>query len=230
MDTAQQIIDRVLIRLEDPDNRFFATADLVLAYNDALDELSEATEVNENYVTIKRRKWAAYSDLRGYLPPDVLRITAIWNPSSERWLHPVTVRDLDDTLGRQWENKPDNESRWWWTRGIYFLGTYPVPGTDNSPLRIHYVSQLPHVEEKGGLVTGLTVAANLPPDFSTAIEHYMMYALLVQKKESQKAMEHWVRYQSHEGELKDLSKNRMRRDKVPRMGARRTLSGMGVRR
>jgi hypothetical protein len=220
MDTAQQIIDRVLVRLEDPDQRFFSTSDLVLSYNDALDELSEDTEVNENYVTVKRRKWAAYVDLRGYLPPDALRVTAVWNLNTSKWMFPTSVRELDETLGRMWENKPD-ESRWWWTRGIYFLGTYPVPGNDTSPIRVYYSSRLPHVEESGGLATGLTTATQLPPDFAEAIEHYMMYSLLVQKKESQKAMAHWLRFQEHQTELFNLSQNRMRRDRGPVMGARR---------
>lgn len=220
MDTAQQIIDRVLVRLEDPDQRFFSTPDLVLAYNDALDELSEATEVNENVVTVKRRKWAAYTDLRGYLPPGALCVTAIWNINTQKWLTPTTTRELDETLGRQWENKPD-ESRWWWMRGIYFLGAYPVPGNDTSPLRVYYASLLPHVEQMGGLATGLTVAANLPPDFAEAIEHYMMYTMLAQKKESQKSIEYWMRYQNAEAELYQLSHNRMRRDRGPVMGARR---------
>jgi hypothetical protein len=229
MDTASTIIERVRVRLEDPNARFFTTSDLVGAYNEALDELAEATEVNENYVTVKRRKWAPYADLRGYLPPDALRVTAIWNPSTSKWLHPVTVQQLDETLGRKWEFKPD-QSRWWWMRGLYFLGTYPVVGNDTTPIRVHYVSILPHVEENGGLVTGLTTSASLPPDFSEAIEHYMMYALLPQKKEGMKALEHYQRYKEHEGELEDLAKNRMRKDRTPQMGARRSLHGMGVRR
>lgn len=229
MDTAQQIIDRVLVRLEDPDNRFFSTADLVGAYNDALDELSETTEVNETYVVVKRRKWAPYIDLRGYLPPDALRVTAVWNMNTSKWLHPTTPRELDDTVGRQWEWKPD-QSRWWWMRGLYFLGAYPVPGDDVSPLRVHYASLLPHVEEAGGLATGLTQRAPLPPDFADPIEHYMMYTLLAQRKETQKSLSFWQRYKEHEDELSNIARNRMRRDKSPLMGARRMTSGIGVRR
>jgi hypothetical protein len=228
MDTAQQIIDRVLVRLEDPDQRFFSTDDLVLAYNDALDELSEATEVNENYVTVKRRKLAAYVDLRGYLPPDALRVTAVWNPNTSKWLAPTTTRELDEYLGRQWENKPD-ESRWWWMRGIYFLGSYPVSGRDDNPLRVHYSTMLPHIEVDGGLSTGLTSSVALPPDMAEAIEHYMMYMLLVQKKESVKALDYWMLYKKHEQELRDLAHNRMRRDRTPIMGARRGAS-LGARR
>lgn len=230
METVREIIDKVLIRLEDPDQRFFTTQDCVDAYNDALDELSEATEVNESDVVVKRRKWAPYIDLRGFLPPDALRVTAVWNINTQKWLAPVTVRELDDTVGRQWEMKPD-QSRWWWMRGIFFLGAYPVPGDDVSPLRVHYCSLLPHVKIDGGLASGLeSRTEGIPPDFGDPIEHYMMYTLLAQRKETQKSLSFYLRYKEHEAELSNIARNRMRRDRSPGMGARRTMSHIGMRR
>ena len=220
MDTAQQIVDRVLVRLEDPDQRFYTTSDLVSLYNEALDELAEFTEANENYVTVKRRLYAPYIDLRGYLPPDALRVTAVWNMNTSRWLAPTTTRELDETLGRKWEEKPD-DARWWWMRGIYFLGAYPVASDSTSTLRVYYLSLFPHVDEDGGLATGLSTSVRLPPDYASAIEDYMMYSLLVQKKETQKAMQHWARFRDAEQELSNLSKNPLRRNKTFIMGARR---------
>jgi hypothetical protein len=231
VETARTIIDRVLARLEDPDQRFFSTSDLVGAYNDALDELAETTEVHESSVVLKRRKWAAYHDLRGVLPPDALRVRAVWDIVSCKWVAPTTPRELGDTVGRQWEWKPDVSSRWWWMRGLYFLGAYPVPGDDVSSLKVYYSSLLPHVEEEGGLVTGLdSRTGDIPPDFEDAIEHYMMYTLLAQRKESQKSLQFWNRYQEHENLLADVSKNRMRSDRTPHMGSRRDMHHIGMRR
>lgn len=227
MDTAQSMINRVIVRLEDPDYVFFSEQDLIDAYNDALDEISEATEINEVNIVVKRRKKAAYTDLRGILPSTALRITAVWNLNTNRWLHPTTVDELDDLLGRQWEDKPDTESRWWWMRGLWHFGAYPVPNTDASNLRIHYAELMPNIKAAGGLATGLTSSPPLPPDFTDAIENYMLYQLLAQRKETDKALEHFTEYQKHEQDLFNLAHNRMRRDRAGQMGARR---GWGLRR
>jgi hypothetical protein len=220
MDTAGSIIGRVITRLEDEDYRFFDQNDLILAYNDALDEISDATEISETYITVKRRKKALYADLRAVLPSSALRVTAVWNLATQKWLDPTTVTELDDAHGRQWEDKPGS-SRWWFMRGLWFLGAYPVPGDDLQSLRIHYADLLSHISATGGLTSGLTSSTALPPDFTDAIENYMLYQLWAQRKETTKSLDHFKLYQLHEAELVDLGKNRMRRDKTPHMGARR---------
>ena len=231
METVRTITDRVLTRLEDPSQRFFSTDDLIGAYNDALDELSEATEIHESSVVVKRKKWSAYHDLRGYLPPDALRVTAVWNMTTSKWLHPTTPRELDDTVGRQWEWKPDSSSRWWWMRGLFFLGAYPVPSNDTSPLKVYYASLIPHADSSVSLSRGLDSRTSvIPPDFEDAIEHYMMYTLLAQRKETGKSLQFWQRYKDGESALTNTAKNRMRRDRTPRMGAVRSMGHIGTRR
>jgi len=199
---------------------FFDDDDYVLAYNDALDELGDATEVHEIYVTVKRRKWAVYADLRSVLPTTVLRVTAVWNPLSGKWLDPTTPRELDLNVGRGWEKIVDS-SRWWFMRGLWTLGAFPVPGDDTSPLRVHCSALLDHVELDGGLATGLTLSPPIPRDFDMAIQEYMLSSLLSDRGESKKAIEHWASYKDGEQSLGDASTKRMSRDRVPRMGARR---------
>jgi hypothetical protein len=220
MSTAAQTIARVKVNLEDPTGKFFSTDDYVRAYNEALDEISEATEINEASVYVKRRKWATYTDLRGALPPVVLRITAIWNPSAQKWLDPTTVRELDEKVGRNWENRTD-QTRWWFMRGLWFLGAYPAAGDDTSPLRVHFSALLPHIREDGGLSAGLDSSPNLPPDCHEAIENYMMYKMLAERKEVDKSLEYYQRFFNQVPALKDVGSSRMRRDRMPRMGARR---------
>lgn len=220
MATAAQTIARVKIYIEDPTEKFFDLSDYVRVYNDALDEISESTEVYESSVYVKRRKWAVYTDLRGALPPTFLRVTAVWNPNTQKWLDPITVRELDETVGRNWEEHED-QTRWWFMRGLWYLGAYPVAGDDVSPLKVYYASLMPHVEEQGGLVSGLTTTPDLPPDFNEAIENYMMYELLGERKEVDKSLEYFKRFQAQLPALKDVADNRMRRDRTPRMGSRR---------
>jgi hypothetical protein len=229
MKSAQDLIDSVIVRLEDPEYKFFSTSDLVLAYNNAMDEIADATEINELTAMVKRKKGSPYADLTGVLPYNVLRVTAVWNPNSARWLEPISVEELDSNHGRRWERRKD-ESRWWYMRGLYFLGTFPTCPDDVSPLRIHYAATFKHVVENGGLVTGTTTRPDLPPDFTEAIENHMLYELYAQRKETEKSLAHYQNYAKAEKVLFDLSHNRMRRDKIPMRGARRTVGGLGARR
>lgn len=221
MATAAESIGRVRQAIEDPDEKFFTLDDYVRVYNDALDEISEITEVYEQHVYVKRRKHALYADLRGVLPPTFLRITSVYNPHSGKWLNPTSVRELDNSIGRFWEKRAEH-SRWWFMRGLWFLGAYPVAEDDVHPLKIWYTALMPHIKADGGKVSGTESIPDLPPDFHTAIENYMMYALLAERKEADKSLEYYKRFTEQIlPNLKDIAENRMRRDRPARMGARR---------
>lgn len=220
MTTAAQTIDRVRTSIEEPDSQFFETSDYVRAYNDALDEVSELTEINESYIYVKRRSGSLYTSLQGILPPTFLRVTSVYNPSSGKWMDPTTIRELDLSLGRDFESRAD-ESRWWFMRGLWLLGAYPVAGNDSSPLKVWYCSLLPHIEEDGGNVSGLGSSPDIPDDYNPALENYMMYQLLSERKEVEKSLEYYRRFSDQITGLKDIAENRMRRDRIPRIGARR---------
>lgn len=221
MSTAAEIISRVRGRLPATSVNFWTDElDLIPAYNDALDELSEATEFYERYATVPRRKWAVYTDLRGILPEEVTRITAVWNPITSRWLRPITVRELDLTVGRKWEANIDL-ARAWWVRGLYWLGAYPRAGDDISPLRVYFSAMHPHVSSTAGPGYGLTASPEIPHDFEIAIEEYMLYALYAPSKETQRCMRHWQEYKLHETRFKAFVDNRISRDRTPKIGARR---------
>lgn len=219
MATAAETIARVRLAMEDPSSAYFATEDYVRVYNDALDEISELTEINESHVYVKRRANALYSDLRGVLPPTFLRITSVYNPNSGKWLDPTSVRELDSSIGRFWERRAEH-SRWWFMRGLWFLGAYPVPSDYLQPLKIWYTSLLPHVEETGGQITGTGATPDFPYDYHVAIENYMTYALLAERKEPEKSLAFYKRFTDQVlPSLTDVAENRMRRDRSPKMGA-----------
>jgi hypothetical protein len=221
MATAAETIARVRTAIEDPNEQYFNIDDYVRVYNDALDEISEQTEVYEKSIYVKRRKNAMYTDLRGILPSTFLRVTSVYNPHTGKWLNPTTARELDNSIGRFWERRNDH-ARWWMMRGLWFLGAYPVAGDDVSPLKIWYSALMPHVEATGGKVSGTESIPDLPPDFHTSIENYMMYALLAERKEADKALIYYKRFSDQVlPGLKDVGENRMRRDRPARMGARR---------
>jgi hypothetical protein len=220
MATASETIDRVQVSMEDTGGRFFTSDDYVRSYNDALDEIAEITEINEKFIYVKRRKKAVYHDLRGILPPDALRVTSVWNPTSSKWLDPITVRELDSTVGRFWEKRSD-QTRWWFMRGLWFLGTYPTAATDSMPVRVHFSALLPHIKLDGGLTDGLSSSPSIPETYHTAIEYYMVYDLLSERKETEKALSFYQKFVALMEGAADLAENRMRRDRTPVMGARR---------
>jgi hypothetical protein len=71
------------------------------------------------------------------------------------------------------------------------------------------------------LSSGLTSSPDLPPDFADAIENYMTYELMAERKETDKSLEFYRRFLLTIPTLKDIGENRMRRDRIPKMGARR---------
>ena len=218
MSPAEDVINRVKAGMEDSAGRFFELEDFVRVYNDALDEMSEFTEIQENYIYVKRRKGAAYTDMRGSLPPNFLRVRSVYNPLTNKWLEAMTVREMDDTVGRFWERRT-GPTRWWQMRGLWTLGAYPAAGDDVSPLKVYYTALLPHIKIDNSLGDGVLSHTDVPHDFDSAVEYYMMYELLAERKETDKALQFYQRFQQQLPQLKDLAQNRTRRERIARMGA-----------
>jgi len=200
---------------------YWSDDDLLDAYNDAVDEIADATEFYERHVVVKRRKWAVYTDLRQILPTDALRVTAVWNIATQKWLAPTTTRELDESVGRGWEKNSDINTRWWFMQGLWHLGAYPVAGDDTSPLKVYFAACPPHVMMTDSFNTGLQLTQPLPFDFNAAIENFMLSTLLADQRESTKAIERWNEFIQIISQLDDTSKQRMSRVRTPRMGARR---------
>jgi hypothetical protein len=219
MSTVREILDRVRLRLPQGSENFWSDADLLKAYNEGLDELSEGTEFFETHIGLRRRKFATYHDLRGVLPETALRITGVFDPSAMRWVHPISVRDLDLWMGRGWEDH-GTAPLYWFVRGLFWLGIYPRPGDDDSPVTIYFTATHPHAVAEGES-NGLESSPGIPPDHETTVEEYMLSDLFSQARESEKAMAHWQSYTAGEALLRDQVRQRITPDHVPRMGARR---------
>jgi hypothetical protein len=195
------------------------TKDLLPAYNEALDDLSMATEFYELRVSMPRRMWATYHDLRGVLPDEAIRVTAVWNPITGRWLVPTSPRELDNNLGRGWERNIDL-ARGWWMRGCWWLGIYPKPTDDISPLSVYFSAMAPHIVPDT-LRYGYNSTPAIPADFDVAIRQYMLYTLFADNKESNRAVEHYKSYKIKATELKSLVDDRIQNDRAAHMGSRR---------
>jgi hypothetical protein len=214
--TAAESIARIRDRLPATSGNFWLDSDLLSAYNEALDELSEATEFYERYATIPRRKKNTLHDLRGILPEEALRLTAIFDTNTNRWLVPTSVRELDLKLGRAWEDHTTSPL-WWFMRGLFFLGVYPAAADDEGRLRAYFSAMHPHATEANQDI----FRPSLPSDYDVTLEDYALYTLFADARETAKALEYWSAYQEQEKKLKALVSGRIAADYVPMMGAPR---------
>lgn len=220
--TAQSIIDSVRAQLPSTSVNFWTDADIVRVYNDALDEISDATETYERSVVIRRRKNAIYTDLRGIMAPSALRIRSIWNPDIQRWLFPTTVKELDESVGRGWEKSPGpGTAAWWFMRGLWYLGIYPAADSDSTSVKVYFTACMPHVSIDGGLSHGLGAEPPIPHDFGRMVENYMLYALWSEQREAQKALAYWGMYKKQEQDFREFGQQRMNRPRTFRIGAHR---------
>ncbi len=213
--TLAQTMQRFRARLRPDSAAFFSDDDLLTAYNDGLDELSEATDFYERQVMLRLREDAAYNDLRGQIPEEALRIVSVWSPALGIWLECVTPAALDERAGREWEKVTDTP-QWWWMRGLWWLGVHPKPGNATMVLKIYYCGLHPHAT-----LTDTSFIPELPPDGEDALEEYMLYEYYAQRKETAKATERWAKYSELERSVADLKDRRQSRDRVAVVGKRR---------
>jgi hypothetical protein len=82
---------------------FWTSADIEEALNEGYQEISDATEWYETYDIVSLLSGLTYYDLRFYLGDTFLSPRRAQNQTTERWLTPSHVRDLDFQTYTQWE-------------------------------------------------------------------------------------------------------------------------------
>lgn len=182
------------------------------AINEGLDELSERTLFYERYVSIPIESGRTYYDTRGYVPDGALQLTALWDTTVSDWVTPWNV----DSLDTRWE-EASGPARRWFTRGAWWFGVTPAPGTDDASghYRLFFAGLAPH------FTYDQAVLADLPDDFVDALIEYVLYELEAQDGETSKALLHWKLFDGMANDLADFVKNRMKNIRIARMGKRR---------
>lgn len=170
----------------------WSDSDIGGAINEALLELSDATEFYERTFTVKMRKNANYYDLRSLIPEPILRITAVYNPANNVWLTPDDCLnlDLDNPL---WEKAAGEPTRWF-MRAIWWMGIYPHPTTEEGLLKISCRVLHPELADNQS-------PQQLPEDYQEALINYAIYTLLSDDRETPQALSYWAKYQLKEAEL-----------------------------
>lgn len=178
------------------------------AANDGLDELSEATGFYERFVTIPLKTERTYYDLRGYVPDDAFQLNSVFNVTDQVWLNPVTIEDM---IKQRWETVVGSPQQYL-MRGAFWLGVYPRPSSDLGTIRVYYSGMTPHLIDSSSIIP-----SDLPDDFVTALDDYILHDLSTKDGETDKALMHWGSYLKREKELGDYVRDRIVRSRTGRL-------------
>lgn len=206
MSTFLEMQTEVFRRMEESSSSpvFFALAQVKEAINDGLFDLADLTEVyetaeNEAFTT------STYYNLSTALSNTVLSVQGVFNGTTNRWLTPTSVEELDAGWGR-WEDATGNPDQFV-IRGHYWLGTFPKLASASGNMNVRY-SYIPSALSADG------DTPTFPSEFHPALVEYACYDLLCQEREHDKAMKFYARYLEIVERLIKYNKARASYDRV----------------
>lgn len=169
---------------------YFSPDDVGDAINEGFEELSDATEWYETNNPVNLAVDTIYYSLSSL---NILTPKQAYNNQNNRWMVWTTVDRLDGRY-RRWE-AAGGEPDWIFTRGVWHLGTFPVPQAAGGTLTLYHTA-MPTLLSADGDTPGF------PQEFHYALVDYALYDLLCQEAEVAKALKFWERYQAKETALK----------------------------
>ena len=186
---------------------YFSVADVKAAINDGYEELADAAEFHETHTTVKKLSHRTYYDMRAIPDHTFLRPSRCFNPTTNRWLEPVSVNDLDLRTYREWEGISVTEPEKMLMRGLWWWGVFPQAAEDGGFLRLYYI----------GIPAALTLDSDEPQfakEFHAALVEYALYDLLAQDGETRLALDHWGKFMGYEQALRDSMQTRANLDLI----------------
>lgn len=184
---------------------FWTNADVGLALNEGLEEISDGAEWCEQSYEINLQADAIYYDLSVILPGTFLRLLRGRNLQNNRPVGWDNVRTLDGTY-RRWEVSQGEPMRLF-VRGLWWLGLFPHVSQAQGKVEIKYIGMpLP--------LAGDADTPAFPKVYHIGLVEYATYDLLCQEAEVTKALKFWQRYITFESGLRAWVKGRQTRDRV----------------
>ena len=171
---------------------FWTEDDVETALNDGYAELSDATgwyELTRTLDLLNDRPWY---DLRDILGSRFLAVGPTFNDTTQRWLTPTAVRDLDGH-DRKWESNQGQPQRVM-THALWWLGFWPRVQEDAGTLT-QYFTALPDALDDDSDVPGF------PSLYHTGIVDYALTDLWAQDGETARALTAWASYLAVEAAL-----------------------------
>lgn len=156
------------------------------------DEFADACEWLERWQTIDILEDRPYYDLRTVMRREFLVLGPTFNDTTNRWLIPITNRDLD--LGdRRWEERV-SEPEFCMVRGIWWLGIWPWKGIERGSVKQYYKALPVHMAEDAD-------EPGFHRTFHYGLVEYAVSDLLSQDNETDLALRIWKEYERYEAGL-----------------------------
>lgn len=189
---------------------FWTASDVKRAIADGYDEMSDASEWYEREASLRLLSNNQYYDLRYILESDVfLRLRAIWNMTTNRWLEPISLDDLDYRTYRQWEDVTGEPEKWL-MRGLWWLRMFPMKNSDSGAVQLFYKALPP-------AMVNSTDEPGFPKEFHEGIVEYAIGDLLSQEGETRRAVDHFNKYRAYEDGLTKWADGRISTDRTMRL-------------
>lgn len=184
----------------------YSVADVNTLLDEAYEHLSDISECHETTYTLTCDGSLVYNlwTLSGI---DPLTVRAVRDPTIGRWLEPLSVRELDGQH-RQWE-RVTASALYWFIRGLYHFGTYPRPLSGT--LTIYHTAIAPAMSSD-------SAEPIFPKEFHKGLVEYVLFEMLADNRENEKASLHYGRYLEVIIQLANWKNSRMSRDRMEVMG------------
>ena len=188
---------------------FWTKDDVDTAILEGYAEISDATEWYERWSVVTILADQPYYDLRTLLSHAVLSVGAAFNESTNRWLIPTRVGDLD-ARDRRWEQKVGMPDRLL-MRSPWFLGYWPVSASAGTTIKQYYTA-LPIDPSDEVIATVWARVVDAEPGFYPELHYglveYALADLWAQDGETTKALEAWTLYLNNEEGVKAMVEGR----------------------
>ena len=187
---------------------FWTVADVHEAINDGYEEISDASEWFERMVSIPLLDHRPYYDLRTVLDGDtILSPGRCLNVTTQRWMDPTHVRNLDYHTYRRWEAIAASQIEKFFQRGLWWMGVFPQQGSDSGFIRFFYTAM------PSPLVLD-TDTPGFPQEFHYALVDYALGDLKGQEAETKLALTEWKKYFAQEAALTLYVQGRQKEDRI----------------
>ena len=203
--TRDQIASKVQTSLNDS-GIFLTAADLNDSIQDGYSEVTALTGCIFKATTVNIEANLSYYDF-GLLIPDFLAVTAIFNPTTKRWMVPTNLRLLED-LRNDWELAIGNPFLFW-PVNFRFVAIYPKLTTSTGTLYVYYRAHADTLTS--------TSTPQIPDDLQRVLEEYTEGDLLEQSEEFTKAGLSLTKYFKDIQELKQATRTFRIPDLVSRL-------------
>jgi len=193
--TRDQIADKVKRYLND-EGVFYTADDLNDAIQDGYSEVAAFTGCIFKATTINLVGNLTYYDF-GSLIPDYLGVTAIFNPTTKRWLSPTNLRLLEE-IRDDWELAIGNPFVFW-PVNFRFVAIYPKLTISSGTLYVFYRATADTLDG--------TTTPQIPEENQSVLENYVQCDLQEQAEEFTKAKLEFATYISGIKELKQAQRS-----------------------